>query len=140
LNKPGADLAFIDGVHAVTDVTGFGLLGHLAEMCRGARVAARIERKTVPVFDGARRLVAEGVRTGASPRNWASVDTLIEKPADWSEADRDILCDPQTSGGLLVSCAPDAAERVLSLFRTHGHERAAVIGRVEAAAPRICVA
>mgnify|MGYP001234661259 CR=1 FL=1 len=140
LNRPGADLGGIAGVHAVTDVTGFGLLGHLAEMCRGSSVAARIERNSIPVFDGARRLVNEGVRTGASPRNWASVSAMIDPPADWSEADRDLLCDPQTSGGLLVSCAPGAADAVMTLFRACGHADAAVIGRVEAGAARIRVA
>ncbi len=140
LNTPGAELAAIDGVHAVTDVTGFGLLGHLAEVCRGSRVGAVVKRAAVPVFAGARRLVREGVRTGASPRNWASVAAMIDPPADWSEADRDILCDPQTSGGLLVSCSSGAADDVLALFRRHGHEAAAVIGEIGAGAAGITVA
>ncbi|MEK7265919.1 MAG: selenide, water dikinase SelD, partial [Pseudomonadota bacterium] len=139
LNTPGSELSSIEGVHAVTDVTGFGLLGHLAEVCRGSGVSARVERAKVPVFAGARRLALEGVRTGASPRNWASVAAMIDPPADWSEADRDILCDPQTSGGLLVSCAPGAAMSVLALFRRHGHD-AAVIGETGAGAPRTSVA
>ncbi|MCB2096371.1 MAG: selenide, water dikinase SelD [Parvularculaceae bacterium] len=139
LNRPGAGLGAISGVHAVTDVTGFGLLGHLAEVCRGSSVAARIERKAVPVFDGARRLVQEGMRTGASPRNWASVSAMIDPPADWSEADRDLLCDPQTSGGLLVSCAPEAVDAVLTQFAACGHANASVIGRIEVGAPRISV-
>lgn len=139
LNTPGAELSSINGVSAVTDVTGFGLLGHLAEICRGSGVGARIQRAAIPVFDGARRLAGEGVRTGASGRNWASVSSMIDPPADWSEADRDILCDPQTSGGLLVSCAPQSAGEVLALFRRHGHDGAAIIGEIVAGAPRIGV-
>ncbi len=140
LNTPGGELGRVAGVHAVTDVTGFGLLGHLAEVCRGSGVAARIDRAKVPVFAGARRLVKEGVRTGASPRNWASVSAMIDPPADWNEADRDILCDPQTSGGLLVSCAPEAADEVLELFRRHGHDAAAVVGGIVEGPARIGVA
>jgi len=139
LNTPGAELGSIDGVHAVTDVTGFGLLGHLAEVCRGSGVGATIRRASIPVFDGARRLVREGVRTGASPRNWAGVAAMIDPPTDWDEADRDIFCDPQTSGGLLVCCSPDAANDVLALFRRHGHEGAAAIGEISVGAPRIAV-
>lgn len=130
LNTPGVDLGSIAGVSAVTDVTGFGLLGHLAEMCRGAGVSARVDWKAVPVFDGARRLVSSGVKTGASGRNWTSVAPLIEGAL--AEADRDLLCDPQTSGGLLVSCTRSSADAVLSLFRRHGHADAAVIGEIAA--------
>lgn len=139
LNTPGAELGAIEGVHAVTDVTGFGLLGHLAEICRAASLAAIIERAGVPIFDGARRLASEGVRTGASARNWASIAGIIDPPTDFQDAERDLLCDPQTSGGLLVACAPAAADEVLALFARHGHAGAAVIGRVEAGAPRIAV-
>jgi selenide,water dikinase len=130
LNTPGADLAKLSGVHAMTDVTGFGLLGHLSEMCRGSKLAARIDRGSVPVFEGARRLLAGGVRTGASGRNWAAVERFIDLPADWSEADRDMLCDPQTSGGLLVACSPDAVPDVLETFHRHGHDGAAVVGEL----------
>ena len=139
LNRPGAELGAIDGVHAVTDVTGFGLLGHLAEVCRGSSVGAVVRRGAVPVFSGARRLVDEGVRTGASPRNWASVCELIDIPADWRESDRDMLCDPQTSGGLLVSCAPEAVDAVSALFRRHGHADVAVIGEIVEGPARIAV-
>lgn len=139
LNTPGAELGSIAGVHAATDVTGFGLLGHLAEVCRGSGLSAIIYRRAVSIFPGARKLAAEGVRTGASGRNWSSVAAMIDPPADWSDADRDILCDPQTSGGLLVSCAADAANDVLALFRRHGHEGAAVIGEIIAGEPRIAL-
>ena len=134
LNRPGTELAYVAGVHAMTDVTGFGLLGHLAEMCRGAGLGAVVDRAAVPVFPGARRLVAEGVKTGASGRNWASVASMID--ADLSEAERDILCDPQTSGGLLVACAEDAADEALATFNRHGHE-ARAIGRMTPGPARI---
>lgn len=137
LNTPGAELASIDGVHALTDVTGFGLLGHLAEVCRGSGVGARIDRAAVPAFDGARRLAAGGVRTGASARNWASVAAMIDPPADFADAERDLLCDPQTSGGLLVACAPAAADAVMALFRRHGHDGAAQIGEIVAGPARV---
>jgi selenide,water dikinase len=134
LNRPGTDLAHLEGVHAMTDVTGFGLLGHLAEMCRGAGLGARVDRSAVPIFPGARQLVADGVRTGASGRNWESVKDMID--ADLSGADRDILCDPQTSGGLLVACEESSVEEAIAIFRRHGHD-AAVIGRMTPGPARI---
>ena len=137
LNTPGSDLAGMAGVHAVTDVTGFGLLGHLSEMCRGSKLAASIDRTALPVFDGARRLLDQGVRTGASGRNWAAVERYVTQTPDWSDADRDMLCDPQTSGGLLVACAPDAADDVLATFHRHGHSAAVQIGRLDAGDPMI---
>ena len=130
LNTPGAELSSIKSVHAATDVTGFGLLGHLSEICRASGVGAEIDAKAVPVFAGARALAESGVRTGASPRNWQSVADMIDAPSDWPEHERDLFCDPQTSGGLLVSCAPEAARDVLALFARHGHERARVVGRI----------
>tara|TARA_R110002073_G_scaffold3282_5_gene22140 strand:- start:7356 stop:8408 length:1053 start_codon:yes stop_codon:yes gene_type:complete len=139
LNRPGTDLAGIDGVHAVTDVTGFGLLGHLREMCEGSGVAAVLTRDAVPVFPGARRLAQDGVRTGASVRVWASVGDFVTAPNNWPDAERDLLCDPQTSGGLLVSCAPERVDEVLALFARHGHEAATVIGRIEAGKPGIAL-
>tara|TARA_R110000868_G_scaffold6550_2_gene37002 strand:- start:78553 stop:79605 length:1053 start_codon:yes stop_codon:yes gene_type:complete len=139
LNRPGTALAGMAGVHAVTDVTGFGLLGHLREMCEGSGVAAVIERKHVPVFEGARRLVQDGVRTGASGRVWASVSDFVEVPPGWHDVDRDLLCDPQTSGGLLVACAPEAAGAVLACFHEHGHAAATVIGRMQAGKPAIAL-
>jgi selenide, water dikinase len=139
LNTPGTDLAGIGGVHAATDVTGFGLLGHLSEMCRGAGVSGVIDGGLVPVFGGARRLAEAGVKTGASGRNWDSVKSAVTLERQLSDADLDILCDPQTSGGLLVSCAPDAVDQVLDVFAKHGHAGAAVIGRMEAGAAGVRV-
>lgn len=138
LNTPGTELAGLAGVHAATDVTGFGLLGHLSELCRGAGLAAVVEADRVPAFAGAVRLVREGVRTGASARNWASVAQSVE--GGLPEWRRDLFCDPQTSGGLLVACAPESVDAALAVFRRHGHDAAAIIGRMEAGAPEISVA
>jgi selenide,water dikinase len=132
LNTPGAALAGIDGVHAATDVTGFGLLGHLWEMAEGSGLRGVVDGARVPVFPAARQLAGEGVRTGASGRNWSAVSERVADRAALDEVTRTLLCDPQTSGGLLVSCTPDAADTVLALFREHGHADAAVIGRMEA--------
>jgi selenide,water dikinase len=96
-----------------------------------------VDRSALPVFEGARRLLAQGVRTGASGRNWAAVERLVRCPDNWSDADRDMLCDPQTSGGLLVACSPEAAPEVLETFRRHGHDAAVQIGQVEAGDPMI---
>jgi len=137
LNTPGAELAQIEGVHAVTDVTGFGLLGHLSEMCRGSGLTASISRQAVPIFEGARQLLGQGVRTGASGRNWEAVKPHIDTPGNWSDADRDMLCDPQTSGGLLVSVNPDQAEAVLEIFARHGHHQAQIIGAMTTGKPRV---
>ncbi|MBY0420845.1 MAG: selenide, water dikinase SelD [Parvularculaceae bacterium] len=140
LNTPGVDLSALGRVHAMTDVTGFGLLGHLLEICRGSGVGAEIDSSAVPVFDSARRLAARGFKTGASARNWASVAEAVDCPADWPEMERDILTDPQTSGGLLVTCAREVSQKVLDVFAAHGHEGAAVIGRIVAGAPRVRLA
>ncbi len=137
LNHPGADLSTISGVHAVTDVTGFGLLGHLSEMCAASGVGASVDESAAPVFDIARSLLADGVKTGASGRNWNAVKDRVDAPAGWAETSRDLLTDPQTSGGLLVSCSPESANAVLTLFRKHGHDSAAIIGDVRAGPARV---
>jgi selenide,water dikinase len=137
LNTPGMALAAIDGVHAMTDVTGFGLFGHLAEMCRGAGLAARIDADAVPVFPLARALVRDGLRTGASARNWAAIAALVDAQDDAPL--RDLFTDPQTSGGLLVACAPDAVDAALAAFHREGHLEAAVIGEFGDGPARILV-
>lgn len=131
LNIPGTDIAGIDGVHAMTDVTGFGLLGHLAEIVRASGVTAVVESAAVPVFGTAARLAQEGIKTGASGRNWASVEDVVTLPAGFADWRRDLLTDPQTSGGLLIACAREAVEDVLAAFARHGHVGSAVIGHVE---------
>ncbi|MBX9709389.1 MAG: selenide, water dikinase SelD [Caulobacteraceae bacterium] len=130
LNRIGADLAEVDAVHALTDVTGFGLLGHALEMARGSGSGIQIDAGRVPLLAGVEALVRDGVRTGASSRNWASYGEGVDLPADLSDWRRDLLTDPQTSGGLLVSVAADQAEAVLAQVRAAGFEAAAIVGRV----------
>jgi selenide,water dikinase len=141
LNTPGPDLAEIDGVHALTDVTGFGLAGHALEVARGARCDVELDWSGVPLLDGVRALAGHGFVTGASGRNWAGYGHDVVLPAAFAAEDRALLTDPQTSGGLLVSCEPAAIDRVLAVLSRHGFERAAVVGRVGAAAatPRLIV-
>jgi selenide, water dikinase len=137
LNLPGAELPDIIGVHAVTDVTGFGLLGHLLEICRGAALAAEIEMDRIPIFPRARALAEAGVGTGASKRNWESYGHEVELSPQAPDWQRMILCDPQTSGGLLVACADESVPEVLECFKHKGFEHAAVIGRLAAGPPRV---
>ncbi len=139
LNTAGPDLAALDGVHALTDVTGFGLAGHALEMARGAGCAVRLDWPAVPQWDGVRALAAQGFVTGASGRNWAGYGHDVVLPAGFAEEDRALLTDPQTSGGLLVSCSPAALDAVMAAFVRHGFGRAAVVGRVEAGVPRLIV-
>jgi selenide, water dikinase len=139
LNTPGPDLAAIDGVHALTDVTGFGLAGHALELARGAKCTVRIDWPAVPLLGGVRALAAQGFVTGASGRNWAGYGHDVDVPASLAAEDRALLTDPQTSGGLLVSCTPAAVDAVLASFHRHGFEAAAVVGRIEAGAPRLVV-
>jgi selenide,water dikinase len=128
LNRAGEDLAQLPGVHAMTDVTGFGLLGHLLEMCRGSSLGARVSMASVPVFDHALQLAESGIVTGASDRNWASYGHYVRFAPNLGKAVKPLLCDPQTSGGLLVSCAPDAVSDVLDVFMKRGCDRAAQVG------------
>ncbi|GHC79377.1 selenide, water dikinase [Pseudorhodoferax aquiterrae] len=130
LNTPGPALAALPGVHALTDVTGFGIAGHGLEVARGANCQVLLDWARVPVLEGVRELVAAGCVTGASGRNWLGYGA--EVGSTLPEAERALLTDPQTSGGLLVSCAPDSVEAVLALFREHGFAQAAEIGEVRA--------
>ena len=143
LNTPGPDLAALPGVHALTDVTGFGLAGHALELARGAGCDLRIDWPRVPRLPDVRALAAAGLVTGASGRNWASYGDEVVLPDSFAAEDRALLTDPQTSGGLLVSCASSAVDDVLATFRRHGFDAAAEIGEVAAAmgtgAPRLHV-
>jgi selenide,water dikinase len=134
LNKPGIAFAAMPGVHALTDVTGFGLAGHTLEMARGAGVAAVIDWPAVPLLPGVAAMAADGFVTGASGRNWQGYGAQVAMAETLPPTVRDLLSDPQTSGGLLVSCAPEAVDEVLRVFREGGFEQAAVIGRIEAGA------
>ncbi|NDY90012.1 selenide, water dikinase SelD [Ideonella livida] len=143
LNTPGPDLAALDGVHAMTDVTGFGLAGHALEVARGSGCQVQLDWAAVPCLPGVRDLAAQGLVTGASGRNWAGYGAEVALPAGFDPADQALLTDPQTSGGLLVSCTPQALEAVLATFARHGFGQAAVVGRVApatAGGPRLQVA
>ena len=142
LNTPGPDLAALDGVHALTDVTGFGLAGHVLEMARGAGCDVHLDWPAVPLLPRVRELVARGFATGASNRNWAAFGEDVRLPEGFAPEDRTLLTDPQTSGGLLVACEPATLPRVQAAFARHGFAQAAVVGRVGSprAAPRLVVA
>jgi selenide,water dikinase len=140
LNKPGKALADMDGVHALTDVTGFGLLGHLLELARGAQLSARLDMPAIPLLPGVEQLAHDGYFTGASGRNWDAYGKDVVLADGVSAAQRALLTDPQTSGGLLVSCDPASAEAVLALFAREGFADAAVIGRMEAGSAGVKVA
>jgi selenide,water dikinase len=140
LNTPGTVLAEMDAVHAITDVTGFGLLGHLMEVCRGSRLRAQIRFEDLPVLSAARHLAEQGYATGASDRNWASFESSVTLPDSAPLWHRRMLTDPQTSGGLLVACAPASARQVLDVFAAQGFRHARVIGELAAGAPAIQVA
>ncbi len=139
LNTPGMLLADMPAVHALTDVTGFGLLGHLLEICRGSGLAAELQWSQVPILSAARHLLEAGYVTGASERNWTSYGAQVVMPAGDTTLQRRILTDPQTSGGLLVACTADAASAVLDIFRAEGFADAAVIGRLAAGSPGVKV-
>jgi selenide, water dikinase len=134
LNTPGPELAALACVHALTDVTGFGLAGHALELARGAGLEVRIDWNRVPLLEGVPELAAAGHLTGASGRNWAGYGVSVQLPADFGPVNLALLTDPQTSGGLLVSCDPAAASQVLDIFRGQGFAQAAVIGECAAAA------
>ena len=139
LNTPGPELAELAGVHALTDVTGFGLAGHALEMARGAGCEAVIDWARVPLLDGVRALAASGAVTGASGRNWAGYGAEVALPAGFAAEDQALLTDPQTSGGLLVACAPEALTEVLAIFRRHGFDAAAAVGEMRAGGARVSV-
>lgn len=139
LNRIGAELGGFAGVHGVTDVTGFGLLGHTLEMCRGAGLAAEIRAEAPVLLAGVEALSQAGVRTGASGRNWASYGEAVHLPDDFPEWRRDILCDPQTSGGLLIALDEAALPAVMARLGELGAEAAAVVGHMVEGAPSISV-
>ena len=137
LNTPGEALAAMPEVHALTDVTGFGLAGHLLEICRGSKLAAEVNFDALPVIAEALDWVKQGVATGASERNWKGYGHEVQIGGE--EWRRKLVTDPQTSGGLLVACAPQAERQVLDTFKKQGFPRAAVIGRLSPGEPRITV-
>ena len=135
LNTPGPELAAMEDVHAMTDVTGFGLAGHALELARGSGLDVHIAWPQVPLLDGVRALAEAGHITGASARNWSGYGADVQLPvAGFDAIDQALLSDPQTSGGLLVSCAPDVLADVMAVFERHGFAQAAVVGEVAAKA------
>lgn len=140
LNKPGKALSELTGVHALTDVTGFGLLGHALELARGAGLRVSIEMASVPLLTGVSQLAENGFITGASGRNWAGYGHDVALSATITPVQQALLTDPQTSGGLLVSCAPEAVDAVLDIFRREGFAEAAVIGEMKVGTAGIDVA
>jgi selenide,water dikinase len=133
LNTPGPDLAKLDGVHALTDITGFGLAGHVLEMARGSNTTVQIDMARVPLITGVRELAGQGMVTGASGRNWAAYGHEVRLGAGLQPVDQALLSDPQTSGGLLVACAPETVAEVLAIFERHGFAAAAEVGEIVAA-------
>ncbi len=129
LNTVGTELADLEAVHAVTDVTGFGLLGHLLEMCRGAGLAATLRAAAVPVLKGATELAVSGYGTGAAGRNWASYGSEVVMPDGFPDWRRGLLCDPQTSGGLLVAVRADRAADVVARCQAAGFRQTRGGGR-----------
>jgi len=137
LNTPGTALGTLAGVHALTDVTGFGLLGHLLEIAKGSKVGARVDWNSLPLLPGALDFAREGILTGASGRNWNGYGTKVSLASTLGESQKAVLTDPQTSGGLLVACSADACEQVLEIFRKDGFTQAAVIGEIVSGDPRV---
>ena len=139
LNTPGTALSEMPSVHALTDVTGFGLAGHLLEICKGSKLGARVDFSRLPILPAALDMARDGTFTGASGRNWAGYGDNVKLGSGLGEAEKRLLTDPQTSGGLLVSCAPDAVDAVLGIFVAEGFGDAAVIGEMIEGAPQIDV-
>jgi selenide,water dikinase len=139
LNRIGAELARDKDVHAITDVTGFGLLGHALEVARGSKLSLTIRAGDVPLLGNAMQLAREGFVTGASHRNWASYGEAVRLPAGLADWRRHLLTDPQTSGGLLVACAPESADRLVQTIRQGGYPAARVVGHASDGEPGVVV-
>ena len=139
LNTPGRRLANFAGVHALTDITGFGLLGHLLEVCRGAKLSAVLDMARIPMLAEVEKLATAGYITGASARNWMAYGEDVALDTAITPMQRALLTDPQTSGGLLVACDPASVTEVLDAFRAEDFTAAAVIGRLESGPARVSV-
>ena len=139
LNTPGEALSEMAKVHALTDVTGFGLAGHLLEICRGSKLGATVAFNDLPIIPEALEWVQQGVATGASDRNWKGYGHDVAFAAGAPEWQRKMITDPQTSGGLLVECAPEAEREVLAEFARRGFTEAKQIGSLVAGAAKVTV-
>ena len=140
LNTAGPELAELNGVHALTDVTGFGLAGHALEIARGAKLTAYIKWADVPLLPNVPALLKSGNVTGASGRNWNGYGKEISLDSGLPAECQALLSDPQTSGGLLVCCSPETVPEVLAIFKRHGFHDAAIVGHIgEAQKSRLIV-
>jgi selenide,water dikinase len=139
LNSVGADLAALSEVNALTDVTGFGLCGHMYEFCKGANLSATIVWDKLPILDTVLDYAQKGYNTGAADRNWDSFCDQVVTPDGMPQWQKNILMDPQTSGGLLVSCPPEAADTVLKTFHDSGFDYASVIGSLSDGEAKVSV-
>jgi selenide, water dikinase len=139
LNTPGIKLGALPGVHALTDVTGFALLGHLLEIARGSHCAASVDFAKLPLIPNVLAMASDGFVTGASGRNWAGYGHDVTIDAKYGDAHRHLLTDPQTSGGLLVACDAASADEVIAIFKAEGFANAAVIGEMVEGAPHVSV-
>jgi selenide, water dikinase len=139
LNRVGADLAKNPCVHAITDVTGFGLLGHALTMARGSNLALTLRFDSLPFLNEAKNLARQGFITGASTRNWASYSESVTLPSDFPEWDRHLLTDPQTSGGLLIACDPARATEVMQTIAAADYPRASIVGFADRGPPSLTI-
>jgi selenide, water dikinase len=139
LNAVGADLAALPEVNALTDVTGFGLCGHMYEFCAGANLAATIEWDKLPMLDTVLDYAQKGYNTGAAGRNWESFKENVVIPDGMEQWQKNLLMDPQTSGGLMVSCSPESADKILKTFHDAGFDHASVIGELSEGAAKVTV-
>lgn len=139
LNRVGADLAKDAAVHAITDVTGFGLLGHALEMARNSKLTLVLRANDLPLLSQAASFAQQGFVTGASLRNWASYGKDIKLPAHMPDWQRHVLTDPQTSGGLLFTCAPERADAIVQGIVAAGCANARIVGYARSGPPLIAV-
>lgn len=137
LNRVGAKLAEDADVHAITDVTGFGLAGHALEIARGSNLTIEIQADSLPLLSEAVAFAQQGIVTGASGRNWASFGDSAELPDGFANWRRDLFTDPQTSGGLLVSCTAERADTILKTIIEAGYPAARKIGHAKAGPPAV---
>lgn len=140
LNSAGSALAELDSVHAMTDVTGFSLLGHSLEMCRGSGLAATLDFSALPWLEPSLKLAQQGIKTGASDRNWNACESQASLAAGLPASARDLVCDPQTSGGLLIACDRQAVDSVLACVKAEGFADACVVGHLKTGKPHVHVA
>lgn len=140
LNRDASEVAREQGAHAVTDITGFGLLGHLSEMCRASEVAAELWYEALPLLPGAVELVRDGIVPGGTKRNLEHVVPWTAFAPELSDWQRLLVADAQTSGGLLLAVPPSALEATVASLKWRGVQAAAAIGRVkEQAGPLLTV-